>query len=695
MPALITGSAVRTCLGHTSATFEALVRGRCGAGPLRYHDPARVGVGYGYEIAGRDRPSQLPASGWLVECVADAVAQAGVDPARERVVAVVGTGLRELSAVEQCAIGAGVKGDWTAERLHFAGAVTTAVPGIRAVLTLANACSAGAHALALAQDMVESGDADAVVVGGTDAMTASMLAMIGRVSEVPASRVRPFDAERPGVLLGDGAAALVLRAEHAARSRGRALGRLLATGLSCDAFHETAPDSRGILAAMRDALNRADREPSNVDLVVAHGTGTALNDPTEALALRELYADCQPGPLVTGIKGAVGHTSGGSALLSVAMALCCLRTGVVPAICGLRVPLPEAEGVRLVSSGPVRVAARTVQVNSFGFGGVNAVTLVEAVGRERRAPEPARPPTAMRVAVMAAALHLPGIDPGLLPVGLAAHPACDAEHAADLLGRKGLLAKEPATRLALCAVHRALGRPAKAPRPGGVPDPHTAVVVSSNLGNVGTVSEIARLLCSGGVRAVSPLDAPNASSNVIAGTVAIWFRFSGPNLTVCSGSTAGLDALWLAGVLLRSGRARRVVVVGAEPDDPDARRIHAMRAGARGGVALRAGAACLVLAPVAAANGGALAVLEFSGDGIPAGRRSGVEPAAATSPHRVDAAGVAARLGDTYAAAGVVCAALAVDRVAADPAARIRVVCGDLVDGFREIHVTAPARGAR
>ncbi|MFG3556656.1 beta-ketoacyl synthase N-terminal-like domain-containing protein [Micromonospora sp. NPDC047557] len=284
-------------------------------------------------------------------------------------------------------------------------------------------------------------------------------------------------------------------------------------------------------------------------------------------------------------------------------------------------------------------------------------------------------------AVLAAALHLPGVR--LRGVDLPARaadeePACPPERAADLLGRKGLLAKEPSTRLALCAVHRALGRAPKAPRPSGPADPRTAVVVSSNLGNVATVGDIARRLREGGPREVGPLEAPNASSNVIAGAIAIWFRFGGPNLTVCSGATAGLDAIWLAGLLLRTGRADRAVVVGTEPDDPQAQALHAARDGATAALPLRAGAACVLLGRVDA-EPHPLALLGPVRAGVPVD----------STPRGllVDAAAVA---GDHYGAAGVVHTALAVRLVDATPNVTVR--CGDPVDGMRELDVRAARR---
>jgi 3-oxoacyl-[acyl-carrier-protein] synthase II len=259
-------------------------------------------------------------------------------------------------------------------------------------------------------------------------------------------------------------------------------------------------------------------------------------------------------------------------------------------------------------------------------------------------------------------VHVPGLD-----------GACAAADAHELLGRKGLLYKEPATRLALCAVQRALGLPAGS-RQQGAPDPRTAVVASSNLGNVATVRKIVATLRDGVGKDVSPLDAPNASSNVIASTVAIWFRLGGPSLMVCSGSTSGLDAVAAATLLLRSGRADRVVVVGAEPDDDTARLL-------RGD--LRAGAAAVVLERP---NGGARVRLG------PVRSGHDVDAPVVVGPAEVAPAGctvidVTAAAGDFYGALGVLQVALAAGL--AEDADEVAAVCGDPVDGWRTVTVTA------
>ncbi|RZQ61092.1 beta-ketoacyl synthase N-terminal-like domain-containing protein [Amycolatopsis suaedae] len=207
------------------------------------------------------------------------------------------------------------------------------------------------------------------------------------------------------------------------------------------------------------------------------------------------------------------------------------------------------------------------------------------------------------------AVHLPGIDLGEAVAGgprgrWAAAEAAPPERAASVLGRKGLLATEPATRLALCAVHSALGlEPGRRREP--VPDPATAVLACSTLGALDTVASVARTLAREGGKAVSVLDAPNVSPNVVASRVALWFGFGGPNLLVTAGGSAR-SMLRLAALLLRSGRAGRVVLVGAEPGDATAVAVH--------GGPVRAGAACAVLtdwrAGVPVTDGQAVAELD-------------------------------------------------------------------------------------
>jgi 3-oxoacyl-[acyl-carrier-protein] synthase II len=224
------------------------------------------------------------------------------------------------------------------------------------------------------------------------------------------------------------------------------------------------------------------------------------------------------------------------------------------------------------------------------------------------------------------------------------------------------------------------------------------VVASSNFGNCATVHNIAKTLQHGGVREVSALDAPNASSNIVASTIAIWFRFGGPNLMVCSGATSGLDAVDLASILLRAGRADRVVVVGAEPDDEIARKLHRQRGGVSSlGSRLRAGAACVVLesfftAPVGTpllgpVRSGKQFVVEPD-EALPS---VVIGPMAAMPSTRFRVIDLASLIGDTYGALGVLQVATAATMIARKPVnsrLSVGVVCGDEIDGWRSTMVS-------
>ncbi|WP_405624585.1 beta-ketoacyl synthase N-terminal-like domain-containing protein [Streptomyces sp. NBC_01396] len=282
-------------------------------------------------------------------------------------------------------------------------------------------------------------------------------------------------------------------------------------------------------------------------------------------------------------------------------------------------------------------------------------------GRPRSSPRPLGGSSGL-LDVAGWSVHVPGLSAADLPGSPDSH-ACLPEDAKEVLGRKGLLGKEPSTRLALCAVHRALGLP---PGPLAESLPYaagTAVVVASNLGNVETVCSVLSDVRERGGSVVSPLDAPNASSNVIASTLAIRYGFTGPNLAVCSGATAGLDALSLARRLILAGRAPRAVVVGVEPADPVAARLAALRTDAP--APLAAGAGCLLVGEPGAWP-------HSTGLRLGAVRRT-TEPVDRPHPEP----------GDFYGAAGVIRTAVAAARGEART-----IGCGGAEDGWAAVDLT-------
>lgn len=383
MRCAITGTGMVTSVGLDKQTsFDQLCAGTDGRRPLQFFDQERFNLQMAYElsadiaaVAPHRRASQL-----LAMAVKEAIASAQLDCTHihpdTRIVAFVGTGLRELRSVEEWA-----SGDYSMDvkELHFGSVISEAIGRSIPVTTLSNACSASNFALGLAADHIALGEADVVIVAGCDSLTESMFGLSDRVNPLRPDRVQPFEKGRRGVLLGEGGAALVLESVEHATARGvTPCAQLRGVGMSCDAHHETAPDVEGVVRSITDAYKQADVAASDIDILMAHGTGTHLNDKTEALALQTVF-DGQPRtPWITGLKSMIGHTSGASALIGVISAIECLHQGKIPPTVGLETPIEEASSLNfvlepMVSTTPMHCA----QVNAFGFGGVNAVAIVE------------------------------------------------------------------------------------------------------------------------------------------------------------------------------------------------------------------------------------------------------------------------------------------------------------------------------
>lgn len=350
--------------------FTSLCTGRSGLAPAGLR-PLRFNAQLLFEIDDRavegvDEPGR--ATRLLIEAVRQAAEDAGLPEDLSGIPVLVGTGLRELRSLELWWRD-GVPFD--ADGLHFEDALRRRFGAVD-THTFAGACSASLYALALAWDLLELGEAETVIVAGCDVVTESMFGQADRVQFDPPRSVRPFDKERQGTILGEGAAAVVLT--RAAAPDRPVHAWLRSVAVNCDAHHQTAPDAAGVEAAVREAQELARVTPGEIDLVVLHATGTPLNDLTEATVTAQVFDGARPA--LTGIKSLTGHTSGSAGLLSLIVALRSLDTGLVPPIAGLAEPLPEGAGLHLVTGSPLAAPLRTAQINSFGFGGVNAVAIV-------------------------------------------------------------------------------------------------------------------------------------------------------------------------------------------------------------------------------------------------------------------------------------------------------------------------------
>ncbi|HTC73340.1 MAG TPA: beta-ketoacyl-ACP synthase II [Solirubrobacteraceae bacterium] len=261
---------------------------------------------------------------------------------------------------------------------------------------VSSACASGAHAIGSALRMLQSGEADAVVAGGSEAsLTPLARAAFSALDALSTSGVsRPFDARRDGFVMGEGAAVLVLERADAARSRGaRVLGRVRGYGASSDAHHITAPreDGQGQAAAMLAALADAGVEAEQIDYVNAHGTSTPLNDRAETHAIKLALGEHAQRIPVSSTKSAIGHLLGAAGAVEAVATLLALRDRIAPPTLGLSQP---DEGLDLdYVPGAARPLARNgngngsaagdehpvlALSNSFGFGGHNAVLCLEA-----------------------------------------------------------------------------------------------------------------------------------------------------------------------------------------------------------------------------------------------------------------------------------------------------------------------------
>lgn len=372
----ITGMAAVANVGATpEEIFAALCAGRESRRPLMAFDPDKYRAAYAYEID--DRPEgggDLPrrATRWLTTVVRQAAADAGLGEDLSQVPVLVGTTMREQRSLElRWRDGAHV----ALADLHFGTALKAAF-GACTTYTFANACSASLYALGMATDMIELGMADTVVVAGTDAATESGFGMLDRVQNDIPDALRPFDTTHKGMLMGEGAAAVVI--QRAGTGNGPVHARVRGVSTNCDAHHATAPDPDGITRAVQDAYSRAGVRAQDIDLVMLHGSGTPRNDQTESSVLRHIFHGAGTGPRMTAIKAMTGHTLGGSGLLSLVMAVLAMKERTVPPVLGLADPIPEAAGLGLVQGSPAAGVVTVAQIDAFGFGGINAVAIVEA-----------------------------------------------------------------------------------------------------------------------------------------------------------------------------------------------------------------------------------------------------------------------------------------------------------------------------
>jgi 3-oxoacyl-[acyl-carrier-protein] synthase II len=397
----VTGVGVVSSIGlGRDAFYRALGAGRSGISPVASFEAASLGRDFAGEVKAFEPRDHLTnaerrrmgrCSAMAVAAARMALRDAGLQEkqlAGARTAVVLGTTMGEANVLGE------LQNDWivrgedavrpslipkygsTLLPIHVARAV--GAQGM--VLTLPAACAAGNYAIGFASDLIRAGRADVVVTGAAEVIQRLQFSGFVRLAAMAPEKCQPFDLNRQGLLLGEGAGLLVLESEaHAARRGANLRAEVGGYGLSCDAHHITRPhpDAAGSIVAMRAAIERSGIAPGEIDFVNAHGTGTKHNDAAESKVVRDVFGDRRV-PL-SSMKSMLGHCMGAASALEAVGCVFTLETGTYPPTIGYETPDPECD-VQVVANAAQRGKADIVINNSLAFGGYNAVTVLARPG---------------------------------------------------------------------------------------------------------------------------------------------------------------------------------------------------------------------------------------------------------------------------------------------------------------------------
>ncbi|MDW8069051.1 MAG: beta-ketoacyl-ACP synthase II [Anaerolineae bacterium] len=397
---VVTGVGAVTPLGLTAEeTWQGLLAGRSGIGPITQFDSSHLPVRIAGEVKGFDPGRYMPprevrriarASQLALAAAQEAVAMAGLPPhLGERASVVIGTG---IGGLEWAFAQARVLWEQGWERVSPFG-IPASLPNMPAyhisrwaqalgpISTVVTACAAGTQAVGEGAEVIRRGAADVVIAGGVEGFIheiaiAGFAAMraLSTGNDDPQRASRPFDARRDGFVLAEGAGVLVLeRLEHA-RARGvPILAEVLGWSSSSDGFHVAQPDpeGQGATRAMRWALADAGVRPEEVDYINAHATATPLNDIIETRAIKSVFGPYAYRVPISATKSMLGHTMGGAGAIEAVVCVLTLRDQAIHPTINLEEPDPECD-LDYVPGQARRAAVRVVLSNSFGLGGQNA-----------------------------------------------------------------------------------------------------------------------------------------------------------------------------------------------------------------------------------------------------------------------------------------------------------------------------------
>ena len=405
---VVTGVGAITPIGNDVPTmWQALLAGRSGVARIASFDPGQLASQIAGEVKGFDPTAYLSDKEikrterfvqFAVAAAKQAVADAGLAVEREdpfRCGVLMGCGIGSMQLIEQQHEILRTKGPTRLSPFMIPMLIVNMAPGQVAIsLGLkgpnscpATACASGSHGVGEAFRIVQRGDADIMLGGGTESCLTPLaiggfcaLMALSRRNDEPARASRPFDKARDGFVIGEGAGVLVLEElEHAKRRGARIYAEMVGYGMTADAFHMTAPDPQGAGAAqaMRSALEDAKLKPEQVAYVNAHGTSTELNDKIETAAIKQALEGAARKVAVSSTKSMTGHLIGAAGGVEAVISVLSIVHGAIPPTINYEHPDPECD-LDYVPNTARKAPVDVAMSNSLGFGGHNATVVFRA-----------------------------------------------------------------------------------------------------------------------------------------------------------------------------------------------------------------------------------------------------------------------------------------------------------------------------
>ena len=552
---VITGEGIVCAIGHDKASVvDALLHGRTGIHAMKHlgsvhkelpvgevdlsndEMQALLGLGPSEEVSRTTMMGMMAVEQALIDAeINDGKDERGIKS--QRIVLVSGTTVGGMDITEKYFGHLKVSDEHLDTlRHHDCGSCTHDIANYFGIFddctTISTACSSAANAIVLGAQLLQSGQADIVVAGGTEALSLFHLNGFNSLMILDKERCRPFDATRAGLNLGEGAAYIVMEREDMAQERNATIHAYLAGyGNACDAFHQTASsdNGEGAYLAMREAIEMAGITVSTIDYVNAHGTGTPNNDLSESVALHRIFGNDMPP--VSSTKSYTGHTTSASGSIEAVICLLAMRHRFIPSNLGWQHAM---EGGILPSMGVSNIALRYVLCNAFGFGGNDTSLLFSA---------------------QAPMVSLPAIHSNIALKELSRVEVNTEEDLKELKTYVSVLESRRMGKLMKASMLTSL----KALDIAGIERPD-AIITATAMGCLENSERLLEQIEAEGETSIKPTYFMQSTHNTLGSNIAIRTKCHGWNVTFTHGKQSLDWALREAKMLLGSGRYKRVLV---------------------------------------------------------------------------------------------------------------------------------------